>query len=168
MMSPVAITSPRRKNTTVSPSVCRRGHVNDLNAFAVQVHRVQPEGECLRGPEREREGLRTRCGRHPGQHVFVRQHAGPARVGDQVVVQPRAGRDSARQDAESGPGELVIPADVIGVHARVDDVADRQAASAGGSSPGPCPPLAVEPESTRITPSGPVCTTMLPPAPAMT
>ena len=126
-------------------------------------------GERLRRPERERDGA---CwpgrSRHPRQHVFVREHAGPARVGDQVVAQPGAGRDGAREDAEPGPGELVVAADVIGVHARVDDVADRQAASAGGSPPAPCPPLSVEPESTRMTPSGPICTTMLPPAPPMT
>ena len=56
----------------------------------------------------------------------MRQHAGPARVGHQVVAQPGAGRDGAREDAESGPGELLVAADVVGVHARVDDVADGQ------------------------------------------
>ena len=56
----------------------------------------------------------------------MRQHAGPAEVRDHVVVQPGAGHDSAWENAEPGPGELLVPTSVIGVHAGVDDVADRE------------------------------------------
>ena len=101
--------------------------MNDLNAFAVQVHRVLMVIERLRRPEPGCHGrLPAGRSRHAPQHVFMRQHAGPAEVRDHVVVQAGAGHDSARENAEPGPGELLVPASVIGVHAGVDDVADRE------------------------------------------
>ena len=36
-MSPVAMTSERRKKTMLSPSVCADAYVHDLNAFAVVI-----------------------------------------------------------------------------------------------------------------------------------
>ena len=84
-------------------------------------------GEGLRRPEREREErLLTRRSGHPRQHVLMREHAGGAGVGHQVVTQPRACGDGARENAEARLGELLVTADMVGVHARVDDVADRQ------------------------------------------
>ena len=56
----------------------------------------------------------------------MREHAGGAGVGDEVVTQPGACGNGAREDAEARLGELLVTADMVGVHARVDDVADRK------------------------------------------
>ena len=101
------------------------GLVNDLYALAVQVHRVLVVREGLRRPEPEREErLLTRRRGHPRQHVFMREHARRARVGDEVVAQPGACRHGTGQNAEARLGELFVAADMVGVHARVDDVTD--------------------------------------------
>ena len=143
----------------------RIGRVDDLNAFAVQIHRVQAVEERLRRLK-DRRDRRVRRG-HPREHVLVREHARVAEIREHVVAEARPGRDGARQNAQARFRKHLVAADVVGVHARVDDVADRQrrelAIAASTSSA-----IAVEPESTRMTPSGPICTTMLPPAPPMT
>ena len=56
----------------------------------------------------------------------MREHAGGARVVDQVITQPRARGNGTRENAEARLGQLFVAADVVGVHARVDDVADRK------------------------------------------
>ena len=78
----------------------------------------------------------------PREHVLVRHHARVAEIREHVVAQPRAGRNRARQDAQARLREHLVTADVVGVHARVDDVANRQRREAGESRPAPRRPSA--------------------------
>ena len=81
----------------------RRRLVNDLNAFAVQVHRVQPVGERLRRPERERDGP---AGPSPPTSASARFRA-PARW-PCPTLETRSSLNPA--PAATAPGRMLSPA----------------------------------------------------------
>jgi hypothetical protein len=53
-------------------------------------------------------------------------HARVAEIREHVVAQSLPRRDGARQDTQARLREHFVAADMLGVHAGVDDVADRQ------------------------------------------
>ena len=101
--------------------------------------------------------------RHPLEHLLRRQnrrHAAEEIAGD---------ADGAGRREQRLPGfrQRLVAADVIGIGARVDDVADRlrrELLDRGHDRSRPC---RGRPASTTTTPSSPIWTPMLPPAPAI-
>ena len=103
--------------------MCRR-LVQDLNAVAVESHRVPSSRVDFRRPQRERLARRRRLA-HPRQDVLMREDAGSTVVGDYVCANGGI-PDGTGQDGDPRLGEFLIPAHVVGIGARVDDVANGQ------------------------------------------
>ena len=80
----------------------RGGLVDDLNALAVQVHRVLAIAKVFVGQSASGKSAAARRRGHPRQHVLVREHAGGAGVGEQVVASPAP--------AATAPGRMLRPA----------------------------------------------------------
>ena len=98
----------------------RRRLVQHLHGLAVEVQLLLRGEERVRRPRGERDlGLTLRWRAHPFHHVLVR----PDERG--IGRRPGLARDVAAGHRLPCRGHLDVPAGVIAVHVRVDDVADR-------------------------------------------
>ena len=107
-MSPVLMTSDRRKNTMLSASVVCRRHVRHHHGFAVEEEVLVRREEIVVGPDVAGDGGHADQTPHD---VLVCDHARPP--------------DRGRRRAETR--ERVVAAEVIEARARVDDPANRLA-----------------------------------------
>ena len=95
----------------------RGGLVQDLDGLTVEVEVLLRNEERVGGPRRERR--RRRLPAHAREHVLVRDHRGA-----DAGVRDRA-RHVAARDRAAGRRDLLVAADVVRMHVRVDHVADR-------------------------------------------